>query len=229
MSKILVACPTYDGQKYCAEQFLESIKSINHEVVFFDNSEDNDYFEFLKNKGCIVIRVDCGRKRGDERIAECMNFIRAYFLERNFDFLFSLETDVIAPEKIIDALTSKNKDIIAGIYLTEYNVTHIKNNGTKYSEWEIHPVADVYSPKMNYLRPLPMEVAKKNLVVRVASIGLGCTLIKKEVLEKTRFRYEKDFTHDVLFCIDAQMQGFQVFADTSQKCIHIKKDKELRF
>ncbi|MEK6857004.1 MAG: hypothetical protein AABX39_00260 [Nanoarchaeota archaeon] len=225
---VLIACPTYDGQKYCVERFIERAGAIkNYKIMFFDNSLTKDYSEFLRSKEFEVVNVDCGDKKGNERIAECMKFICKYFLEGKFDYLFCLETDVLVPEKIVETLLSRNKDIVGGIYLTEYNVTHVKKDGSKYSEWERHPVADVYSPKMNYLRPLPMEAAKKNILARVATIGLGCTLIKRNVLEKTEFRYRENWSHDALFCLDAQQNGFTVFVDTSIKCVHVKEDKEM--
>lgn len=228
MTNILIACPTYDRQKYCVEEFLERLKNVNdYKIIFFDNSATADYSDFLRSKGFDVVYVDCGDKKGNERIAECMKFVRKFFLAKKFEYLFCLETDVLVPEDIVEKLLSRNKDIVGGLYLTEYNVTHVKKDGSKYSEWEIHPVAEVYSPKMNYLRPLPMEVAKKNILARVATIGLGCTLIKRTVLEKTDFRYEQNWSHDALFCLDAQQNGFEVFADTSIKCVHVKEDKEM--
>ena len=229
-NKILIACPTYDGQKYCVEKFIESLNRIKcHKIIFFDNSKTTEYSELLQNKGFEVVRVDCGEKAGNERIAECMKFIRKYFLENDFSHLFCLETDVLAPADIVEKLLARDKDIIGGLYLTEYNMTHIKKDGTEYSQMEIHPVAEVYSPKMNYLRPMPLEVAKKNILARVATIGLGCTLITKAVLEKTDFRYEQNWSHDALFCLDAQQNGFEVFVDTSLKCTHVKEDKEMKW
>jgi len=50
----------------------------------------------------------------------------------------------------------------------------------------------------------------------VHSVGFGCCMIKREVLEKIALRaYEGGNTSgDIFFCIDAKKQGFSTFLDT---------------
>ena len=55
--------------------------------------------------------------------------------------------------------------------------------------------------------------------------GLGCVLIKKNVLEKVEFRHDKEKSpwDDVWFCEDSRKEGFKVYVDTSVKCKHYVK------
>ena len=61
---------------------------------------------------------------------------------------------------------------------------------------------------------------------RVFNASLGCTLIRKNVLHKFKFRYEKgkDAFPDYFFAVDMFTQGISVFVDTKQLCVHENQD-----
>ena len=58
--KILVGCPTYEGFGYCLDIFLERAKELtypNYEILIADNSEGEEYFNRIKEKGVNVIKA----------------------------------------------------------------------------------------------------------------------------------------------------------------------------
>lgn len=63
--------------------------------------------------------------------------------------------------------------------------------------------------------------ARMPSLYNIRATGLGSILIHKDVLEKIRFRIaSKKAFDDIWFCNDAKDKGFEIWADTSQQCIH---------
>ena len=63
--------------------------------------------------------------------------------------------------------------------------------------------------------------------MKVKQCGLGCVLIKKEVLEKIEFRIDKttDGFDDATFCDDTLEKGYELYVDTRVKCKHLIKNR----
>jgi len=209
--KILIGCPTSNHKEYCLKEYAEIIKRLNCDVLLVDNSESKEYYNKLKESGINVIK-DKYTEKARDRIVSSRNILRQYCLDNNYDYLFSLEQDVIPPLDIIEKLLKSGKKIIGGLYY-------------KLDGEELTPVAWIHH-EGNYARRLNYSETIEPRVIELITCGLGCVLIHKDVLKKVKFRYEKDKKSfdDVWFGIDARKNGFKLYMDTELKCKHLIKE-----
>ncbi len=213
--KILIGCPTFDRYIYCLKEYLTAIKTLNYEnydILLVDNSMDNNYYDKLKSLGLNVIK-DVYKETARDRIVSSRNILRQYALDNNYDYLLSLEQDVIPPLDIIDRLLSHNKKVVSAVYFTYRSFDN---------RLELVPLAYKQLTK-DKMRHLTDEELSNNKLQKVFSSGLGCLLIHKSVLEKIKFRYEQSVAafDDILFCLDLRNNNIDLYIDTSVKCKHL--------
>jgi cellulose synthase/poly-beta-1,6-N-acetylglucosamine synthase-like glycosyltransferase len=66
MKKVLVACPIFEGMRYCFNEFIESVKKIDYpsfDILVVDNSRKKDFYEKLKEVGGIKALFDVPLRR----------------------------------------------------------------------------------------------------------------------------------------------------------------------
>lgn len=209
--KILVGCPTSEHKGYCLKEYVEAVKNLNCDVLLVDNSKDEEYYNKIKRLGINIIKDKYFEKARD-RIVNSRNLLRKYCLEKGYDYLFSLEQDVIPPKDIIDKLLKHNKKIVGALYFK------LEDENT------LSPLAWVHH-KGKYARRLNYGDIIEPRLIEVITCGLGCVLMHRDVLEKVNFRYDKnrDSFDDVWFGVDARRNGFKIYLDTSIKCKHLIK------
>ena len=102
---------------------------------------------------------------------------------------------------------------------------------TKTIEKRKLPIAWVLNREGNALVPIREDIMNSGKVIKVRTIGTGCILIHRNVLEKIKFRYQndKDGMDDVFFCTDAINLGYDIFVDTSIKCEHIYEERPMKW
>ena len=208
--KILIGCPTSEHKAYCLKEYVEVVKKLDCDVLLVDNSEGEDYYNKLKELGINVIKDKYFPKARD-RIVSSRNLLRQYCLDNNYDYLFSLEQDVIPPLDIIEKLLNSGKKVIGGLYY-------------KVDGKELTPIAWIHH-EGTLARRLNYSETVESRIMEVITCGLGCVLIHKNVLEKVKFRYEenKKSFDDVWFGIDVRDKGFKLYLDTGLKCKHLIK------
>lgn len=212
--RILIGCPTAENKAYCLKDYANGIKNLtykNFDVLIVDNSKTDDYYKEIK-KYFSVVKAKYHELARD-RIIESRNILRAKCLEGNYDYFLSLEQDVIPPVDIIQRLLENERAIVSALYfyLGDDNKTLL-------------PMAWIHY-KGEYARRLVEEEVYEPGVFEVITAGLGCMLIKRDVLEKVKFRYVKEEPgfDDIWFAIDSRKNGFKVYLDTSVKCKHLIK------
>lgn len=224
--KVLVGCPTYDGHERCMDRFIESIKSLSNNdfgVLFVDNSKTDAYANKIGLRGFEVIRMVPVENRV-QNILLNRNKIIEHAIQKKYDYLFFVDTDVLIPEDALEKLLLLNVPIATGVYLGGLKT----NNGGVV----IAPVLYDFSDDEEYIKMVPMNTVLDDAVFEVAACGFGCCLIKREVFEKVSLRLsEKSGSgEDVLFCHDARKNfGFQTFVDTSIRCTHMAPDGDITF
>lgn len=212
--RILVGCPTSDHKAYCLKEYAEALKKLtykNFDILIVDNSKSRAYSKKMESMGLKVIKDDY-RENARERIVKSRNIIREEAIKK-YDYLLSLEQDVIPPPDVIEKLLKHEKEIISGLYFT------YKTNEDKKTAVPVLWTED------NGIRNLGEEEVMHDAVIKVEAAGLGCMLIKNEVLQKIRFRYEEESAafDDMWFCKDAKEEGYKIFADTGVRCKHLIK------
>ncbi len=216
--KILVGCPTSFHKEYALEQYVKTIKSLtypNFDILLVDNSKDNSYFKKIKSFKIPVIKGPYFESARD-RIVASRNILREKAIKENYDYFFSLEQDVLPPSDIIEKLLKHNKKLITAVYFA-HNVMPDQVSR------ELMPlVYKLVDKKDLSMRPLnESELWQQQGLTEVVSAGLGCLLIHKDILEKIKFRYEKNTFDDRWFFIDCYNLKIKSFADTSIKCKHL--------
>ena len=215
LPKVLVGCPTAWMKEYCLDDYAQIVKSLtypNYDILVVDNSPNNGYYNKIKNKGLPIIK-DKYFEGAKDRIIHSRNILRDYILENNYDYFFSLEQDVVPPKDVIERLLKHNKNIISGVY---FNFKIINN------ERKPTPMLWGKIDEKGNLQYLEEEKIFSPQLLKIAACGLGCVLIHRNILEKIKFRYEKESGFDdVWFSKDARDNNLEIYADTSIRCLHI--------
>ncbi len=210
LPRILVGCPTSDYKSYCLREYVDAVKALtykNYEVLIVDNSKSRAYSKKIMSLGLSIIK-DVYTENAKARIVSSRNILREEAI-KGYDYFLSLEQDVIPPKDIIERLLGHHKNIATGLYFT-YG-----------SDKTLMPL--LWVSDNSGLRRLSEEESMFGKVIEVEAAGLGCMLIPKAVLEKVKFRYEKESASfdDMWFCKDIHDQSYRIIADTSVICKHL--------
>lgn len=229
LPKVLIFTPTYAGKDYCLKEFLDNAKDFSYKKtkhIIIDNTNDGGvYYNKLKEVcepyGIEVYHVERGNN-SREALARAQNFARKVFLEGDYDYLFSLESDIFPKKNILEALLLHGLDVVTGLYVIG-----------KKEDFTARPCVTIerLNPKtgtvgtrllmeeefMDYINKGPKEVAAG---------GMGCCLMYREVLEKIKFTYIPGLKKhsDVYFFNDARKLGYPVVVDTDLYCDHKNQD-----
>tara|TARA_Y100000034_G_C6844231_1_gene382259 strand:+ start:86 stop:784 length:699 start_codon:yes stop_codon:yes gene_type:complete len=216
--KILVGCPTSFHKEYALEQYVKAVKALtypNFDILLVDNSGGDNYIRKIKALDIPVVRGPY-HESARERIILSRNILREKAINENYDFFFSLEQDVLPPKDILEKLLKHNKQLITAVYFA-HNPTPDQT-----SRVLMPLVYKLVDKKDLSMRPInENELWDQQGLHEVVSAGLGCLLIHRSILEKIKFRYDKNTFDDRWFFIDCYHKKIKSFADTSVKCKHL--------
>ncbi len=218
LPKVLIGCPTSSRHERCIKTFIARLGELdypNFDVLFVDETDSEDYANYLKQQGYTVIKNHPKSTDKIGRIIENRNVLIDYTLKQGYDFLFFLDSDVIPPKYALTKLVQHNKDIVAGVYFANQQLNNVQS---------ILPVLRGLTGYRDFSRPLKPEEVTADGFFEIFGCGFGCCLIKKEVLESVKLRYNPKLnsSEDFIFCYDARVKfGFKTYADTSIKCVHM--------
>lgn len=168
------------------------------------------------------------------------NKARRMALDGNYDALLSIEADMIIPPDAIEKLLAADADIAYGLYVWRHNL----------SLWNAYIRLNMF--KGMSLSKLPDKARESwGQIIDVAGLGMGCTLIKRRVLEHLPFRLydgrkdwiteqygdemerlgidpfkprEAIFCDDWLLAVEARRLGYSQRANLDLICGHIAND-----
>lgn len=241
---IFIGVVTYDGKDYCLEKFSNALKSINYdpkEIVITDNSLDDNHIKKIQDLGLNAIKTNHFNNPKDSMV-DSRNILRKIFLEGDYDYFFSVDSDIMLPEDCINKLLEPGKKIISGVYFNKFRINKkdmifpilYKNMNEKelqtfraglskhaLPENQRKMFDEEFKKEYPILRKqlLPEDV-EEDKIIRINLCGHGCLMISREVIEKIKFRYNKAFD-DSVFCIDAEKLGYEIYARTGVKCVHL--------
>ena len=150
-----------------------------------------------------------------DNISQIRNIIADW--AKKYDYLLSVDSDIILPKDTLVKMLRANKDIISGLYIQRIPNTH---------------TLEVYMDTPNGgCTNIPYHLIEDHGhgVFEIAACGMGCALIKSEVfrrLEYPHFFYKEALTskdtvsEDIYFCMKARKAGFKVWADSTIQCDH---------
>jgi GT2 family glycosyltransferase len=214
LPKVLVFTVTYEGKDYCFKEFLEHAKKLtykNKRHIFIDNSHNMHYYLKLQSLGLEVYRTERGNNTR-EAIARSQNLARKIALDEGYDYILSLESDVMVCPDVIERLMGTNHNVVSALYFI----------GDK-AKGERVPCLTIPEFKHDYgyfgTRLLKVEewgeYVHKGLQ-RVQAAALGCCLIHRSVFEKIRFMYEVGLKghSDIYFFNDCFAKKIPVYVQT---------------
>ena len=216
LPRVLVGCPTADYKAYCLPAYVDAVKKLSYpcyDILLVDNSKGSSYAQQIKNLGIPVLKGPWF-EGALQRIIHSRNLLREYALAHNYDYFFSLEQDVIPPKNILEKLLAHKKKVISAVYFT-HNLIDGKQ--------QLIPLAYKLLDKKNLsMRPLnDEELWKHPGLMHIVSAGLGAVLIHRDILEKVKFRFERDVFDDRFFFKDLYALKQEVWCDSSIKCKHL--------
>lgn len=226
LPKVLVCTPTSFTKDYCFKEWIENVINFtypNFDIYICDNTafEENPNYsnyikEYLADNYTKPVKITYLLIHGAnllQRIALTHEECRGYCVQKDYDYMLHLESDVFPPTDIIERLLWNNKDVCGAVYYTDeganrkavlQRIVELSDNKDDIVSINFEPTEDIGF----------MDGAVK----QVGHVGLGCVLIKKEVLKKIQFRHDPEYpkhSADSFFANDLYDLNIPIFADTS--------------
>lgn len=155
-----------------------------------------------------------GHSEGYLDLVEKHNRARIMALDGGYDALLFVESDMILPPLTLERLTRIDADVVYGLYVSRHG-TH------KWLAFD-HITADPYYGASLSDDPT-LAIEAWGQAVETQGVGMGCTLIKRRVLEQIEFRCpDTKVADDWFFAIDAKEHGFKQVTDCGTVCGHIQ-------
>lgn len=201
--KILVFCPLAPKPPRLWGQTVQSIFRMEWDepIEYLFRANDNPYAD-----GSV-------RSNKHENVTHNFNFARRYMLGGGYDALLCIEADMIVPPDTIQRLTACDSDVAYGLYVFR----HGKRDWSAYMELE--------KSRGRSLCEDPSRARELwGQVINVAGVGLGCTLIRRHVLERTDFHAHPEaylVSCDWMLALDCQRYGYTQRCDTGLVCGHL--------
>jgi len=162
---------------------------------------------------CDWVKTDMYNVRGMNTVS-ARNKIVYRAIEKGYDYLFFMDSDMTFPPDTLDRLLNHNKDIVGGFYVR-------KKKGFLPNAFKLgfHENGKVMTEFVTDFR-------------EVEAIGTGCLLIKTDVfknIETPWFHYKPTLgspdhhmvTEDIVFCENAKKAGYKIYCDGTIACGHV--------
>lgn len=224
LPRVLVFTITYEGKEYAREKFMSFIKGINYPKEYYrhiiiDNSPSMDYYDHLvtlygqEN----VYHTERGNN-SRESLARSQMIARKIALEDNYDYLFSIESDIFVPPNIIQRLISRGVPVISSLYFIGDRAKGQRVPCVTLPEF----FEDIGAWGSRLLTPEEYGDYLNQGIKPVHAAGMGCCLIKREIFERFKFFYvPSSIGHsDIFFFQDCFINKIPVFVDTDILCHH---------
>ncbi len=209
--------PEIEKQPGIAEEFLSNSYFKKFNPVFYDISNNEEFTKPLKSEGYEVKRL---REEGEDLSRDLHVKVRSQmkedFLEREETHLFFLKGTVLPPFDTMVKLLVMDKPIATGVFLGVQDF-----NGKKLLSPNLRGLSE---EQEGAATRVPVKQVVPSRVGEVYGCELGCSLVKREVLEEVEFKkHSLRLGEDYIFCKEAREKGFRTYADSSVKAYQFMK------
>lgn len=245
-ARVLVAAPIFSGMKYCLKEFLTGMRGLqyeNKELLLIDNSSEDGFFDELRREeGITVLRDVSAEREPVKRLVRSRNRILDYALEKGFDFVFMMDSDVVAPTDAISDILDCEQDIVSGLYWNNFRSSGV----VKWLPVAWMPITSeefaIMKTKARFPEGFTHRDLQRHLTAKEAESGdlmevlypsAGCLLLSRRAFESVRYGLvpapQGTFvSDDIAFFKDAKEKGFKLYCDTSVSCAHLVEGKYRR-
>ena len=233
--RILIAAPVHQDERI----FIEYLNSLNHLIIPKDYEinkffylhncsnlkkflEQSEYEEFLDDS-----KYDFFSHDFKENNYSALSYMRSYILEKarkeNYDYVFSVDSDILLHPRTLQFLIKDNKDIVSMLYWS--------CNCNKGTGFQKKIVPNTYD--LEYWKWWNQEdLTKKDLFER--GIVMGDVLIGPRILQNKNINYfpisKIDYFtwEDYAFSLKAHINipDLQVFLDTRLPARHLYREED---
>jgi len=227
---ILIGSPTSANKAYCDDLWVKNALETDYpkdryKVVLYDNTQDNGEYcaslnDRYKSDNFECIRSNTKFCRGlKSLLAKGHNDIRDYAIKHEYDFLLHLESDVFPEPNFLQELLFHDKPVVGAIY-------HRDEGKGRRLMIQKQVFAGPGNVLMQNFDPEDAVYFIDGTLKSVGHAGLGCVLIRKDVLEKIPFRYEEKIHAypDSFWSEDLYRRGIKYFVDTKLICTHLNSN-----
>lgn len=137
---------------------------------------------------------------------------RALCLAGGCDALWTVEHDMVLPADALAKLWEADAPVAYGAYM-------LRHGSKVLNAWQWTGGRNLGMSLT--LHPAELEQARRAGVAEVSGVGFGCTLIRREVLERIAFRPDGEQAPDIPFARDCLAAGVRQVAHFGVLCGHV--------
>jgi hypothetical protein len=146
-------------------------------------------------------------------IANKYNHARELALAGGYDAMMTIEADMIPPKNALERLVQVDADVAYGLYVSRHG---------KHPWLTLSDITEQVRGSKGIGETWEERESMWGQVVDTAGVGLGCTLIRREVLGAIPFRVKDEYiANDWYFAVDVNEKGFTQAHDCGVVCGHI--------
>jgi hypothetical protein len=222
--KILLVSTINIVKDYCLYDWLEHIKKLSYpniDIFLVDNSFQQAFCEKIKGLGYNCVYESPNIREARFFMAASMERCRVKFLAGDYDYCFSLECDIFPQLDIIEKLLSYDMDVVGTTYWTDHGFnSHLQLQKIFCRHIDVQKHVKEYKV-MDYTFE-EAQLFIDGTCKPVFANGLGCVLIKREILENIKFRVDAEDVGfaDSFFYMDLWKAGIDNYVDTSIIPLH---------
>nr|WP_212698738.1 glycosyltransferase [Vallitalea pronyensis] len=253
--KVLIASPVYQKPQIL-QLFLESLTTLNKanvhfDYLFYDDNSDQESSKLLhafKPEGSRVDIIDGSKEEAylcDQRshywkedliwkVAGYKNDMIQQAINKQYDYLFLIDSDLLIYPHTIDDLMSAKKDVISNIFWTKWQPDQPKLPNVWLSG--VYGLIDKKREEtlsneesLKRYRAFIQKLATPG-IYEVGGLG-ACTLIsRKALLSGVSFQEIENLSYwgeDRHFCVRAKALGLKLFVDTRNPAYHIYRESDI--
>lgn len=224
----MIGCPIRN-RAWILPLYLESLQALKYpeakiEYCFIINDCSDqtplilEHFAEQKAAGVKLITINYGSEKGYRRgmydfsrLAALRNHLLNAFLQSDCEYLFSLDSDILAPPDTLTRLIEDNCDIVSALVC----------NGHELNDQSIYNILRRnHEGKLVHWRDFP-----RDRIFPVDCTG-AAYLIKRAVIASCGVRYSSEQgAEDIGFCSAAAQKGLGIYGDGRLECVHMMHEK----
>ena len=197
-AKVLLYCPTWEGADGLAArpETLQALKALGAAKIVIGTVNPFPGYDYRNVTA---------------------QYQNAWNLAAKYDYLLTVEHDIVPPADALAQLLAMNKPVAFGVYA--FRTRTVVTNAYRWVE-------GCHEPQMSLtMFPNEMKRARSAGTVRVSGVGWGCTLIRADVMRQVQPRGDRDC--DIHFAQDCIKNKIEMWANMNVHCAHYHGDKKI--